>query len=185
MVALTINDKDNTSRALEIAVNEAVKLAAPLLVATTTGETAVEALRVALERNIVSRLLIVSHAYGSRIPGANAMADSRKKVLEEAGVRIVTAAHALSGAERALSGKFNGVYPVEIIAHTLRMFSQGVKVAVEIGAMALDAGAIPYGAPVVAVGGTGRGADTVTVLTPAYSNDIFNTKIHEILCKPY
>ncbi|MDR3121301.1 MAG: hypothetical protein LBU58_08225 [Clostridiales bacterium] len=185
MVSLTLNDKDNTRRALEIAIDEAVRLSAPLLVATTFGATAVEALRMAQARGIADRLFIITHVYGSRGPGVNAMLEEHRKVLTDAKANLITAAHALSGAERALSTRFSGAYPVEIIAHTLRMFSQGVKVAVEIGAMALDAGAIPYGAPVVAVGGTGHGADTVTVLTPAYTQDIFSTKIHELLCKPY
>ena len=44
------------------------------------------------------------------------------------------------------------------------MFSQGTKVAVEIAVMALDAGLIPWRA-VIAVGGSGRGADTAVVLT--------------------
>ena len=185
MVAFTLKDNSNTERTLVIAADEAIRLDAPLLVATTGGDTAVAASRLAKEKGIAERLIIVSHAFGTRTPGVNAMKEECKSELEAARVRIITAAHVLSGAERAMSTKFNGVYPVEIIAHTLRMFSQGVKVAVEIAAMALDAGVIPYGEPVVAVGGTGRGADTATVLTPAYTSDIFATKIHEILCKPY
>lgn len=185
MVRLTLRDKDNTERALAIAADEAVRLNAPLLAASSSGETALAAMRAARGKGIADRLFIISSVYGSRGPGLNGMKDECKKELDDAGVRIITAAHVLSGAERAMSTKFTGVYPVEIIAHTLRMFSQGVKVVVEIAAMALDAGAIPHGAPVVAVGGTGRGADTVVVLTPAYTQDIFSTKIHEILCKPY
>ena len=50
--------------------------------------------------------------------------------------------------------------------------------------MALDAGAIPYGEKVVAVGGTGHGADTACTLTPAGANAVLDCKIHEILCKP-
>ena len=185
MVSFILNDKDNTARTLAIAAEEAIRLNAPLLVATTGGDTAVAALRVAKEKGIADRLFVISHAFGTRAPGKNAMQEECKNELVAAGVRIITAAHVLSGAERAMSTKFSGVYPAEIIAQTLRMFSQGVKVAVEIAAMVLDAGAIPYGEPAVAVGGTGRGADTATVLTPAYTADIFATKIHEILCKPY
>ena len=175
----------NTEKTMEIALAEAKRLNAPLLVATTEGDAGVAAWRMAKEQGMESQLLLVSHAYGTRTPGTNAMTDENRKILEDNGVKIITAAHVLSGAERSFSSRMKGVYPVELIAHTLRMFSQGVKVAVEIGAMALDTGAIPYGVPVVAVGGTGRGADTVTVLTPAYTQDILGTKIHEILCKPY
>ena len=78
-----------------------------------------------------------------------------------------------------------GIYPVEIIAHSLRMLSQGVKVCVECGVMALDCAAIPYGEAIVAVGGTGTGADTACVLTPAGANAILECRVHEILCKPY
>ena len=84
-----------------------------------------------------------------------------------------------------MSGKFGGVYPVEIMAHTLRLFCQGVKVCVEIGAMALDAGAIQAPRAVVALGGSGEGLDTACVITPGYSAKIFETRVHELLCKPY
>ena len=38
--------------------------------------------------------------------------------------------------------------------------------------------------PVVCVGGSARGADTACIITPAYTADCLDTKIHEILCKP-
>ena len=64
------------------------------------------------------------------------------------------------------------------------MFGQGTKVCVEICAMAADAGLIPTGEAVVAVGGTGRGADTALALRPAVSSQVLKTKIDRILCKP-
>jgi hypothetical protein len=64
------------------------------------------------------------------------------------------------------------------------MFGQGVKVCVEIATMALDAGMIPYGEDVIAVGGTGTGADTAVILRPSHAASIFDTWISEILCKP-
>ena len=47
-----------------------------------------------------------------------------------------------------------------------------------------DCGSISYGKPIVAIGGSGRGADTACVLTPGYTANLMETKIHEILCKP-
>ncbi len=185
MIVFEKPGKDNTQRTLEIAYKRALSMNAPLLVATTTGACAMAALEYLREKGDAERLVIVSHAYGTRAPGVNAMGEERRLQLLSEGAKVVTAAHALSGAERGISTKFHGAYPVEIIAHSLRMFSQGVKVVVEIGAMALDAGMIHYGKPVVAVGGTGSGADTAAVLTPAYSQDIFATRIHELLCMPY
>ncbi len=90
----------------------------------------------------------------------------------------------MSGAERALSTSFGGAYPVEIIAHTLRMFGAGVKVAAEIGSMALDAGLIPYGESIIAIGGTKRGADTAVRMVPHHAKSIFETKMREIFCMP-
>lgn len=81
-------------------------------------------------------------AYGYPKQGVNTMTDERRAELTAAGVHIIHAAHALSGAERGISRKFSGAYPVEIMAHTLRMFGQGTKVCVEIAMMALDNGAI-------------------------------------------
>lgn len=176
--------KAHTEETLRIGLEEAKKLSAKLLVATTTGETALAALQAAKAAGQLDSLVIISHAFGTREPGTNRMPQETFAALRAEGVPIVTAAHALSGAERGLSSKFGGVYPAEIIAHTLRMFSQGTKVAVEIAAMALDAGAIPHGKPCVALGGTGRGADTAAVLLPAHSQDILSTKVVEMLCKP-
>lgn len=80
--------------------------------------------------------------------------------------------------------QFGGLYPPDTIANTLRMFGQGVKVAVEISIMALDGGLIPYGEDVVAVGGTHRGADAACVVRPAHSTAAFDTKVVEIVCRP-
>lgn len=76
------------------------------------------------------------------------------------------------------------VNPPSIVAHTLRMFGQGTKVAVEIAVMALDAGLIPYGSEVIAIGGSGGGADTALVVKPAHAKNFFDTQIREIICKP-
>ena len=101
------------------------------------------------------------------------------------GYKVLCTGHVLSGAERGLSRRFQGVSPVEVMAYTLRMFSQGTKVAVEVATMAADAGLIPVGEPVIAVGGTGGGADSAIILHAANANNILDTKIQEILCKPY
>ena len=104
--------------------------------------------------------------------------------MTEKKVNILTTTHVLSGAERGISRKFGGIYPVEIIANSLRIFGQGVKVTVEIAVMALDEGLIPYGEDIIAVGGTGKGADTAVVIRPAHAASILDTYIAEIICKP-
>ena len=176
---------DNTGETLKIAVRTAIeRQISHIVVATTTGATAFAAAEEVRKQVYGGTLVCVTHVYGSRENGKNPIPESDREKLKSQGVVLCTAAHALSGAERCMSRKFQGVYPVEIIAHTLRMLGAGMKVCVEIAAMALDAGLIPYGKPVIAVGGTGKGADTAVTISPAYTNAIFDTKVHEILCKP-
>ena len=104
--------------------------------------------------------------------------------LREGGARILTVSHALSGVARSISKKFGGTSTTEMIAHTLRLFGQGMKVCVEIAVMAADTGAIQSGSDVICVGGSGRGADTAVVLRSAHMNAFFDTKVREILCWP-
>ena len=174
----------NTEAALRIALYTAAEKNLPIVVASNTGATAETLLRLQEERGLSVPVVMVGQVYGFSKPGTDALTDAMRAKLEAHGVKIVIAAHALSGAERSISRQFSGVYPAELVASTLRMFSQGVKVCVEIGMMAMDCGALEYGKPVIAVGGTGRGADTACILTPSYTASFLDTKIHEILCKP-
>lgn len=177
--------RQNTDETCRIGIERALKLGAPIVAATTDGDAGRRVCELARELGSAGPVVIVTHAYGSKSPGENVLKEDCRRAMLEYGATLVTAAHALSGAERGISARFQGVYPLEIMAHTLRMLSQGVKVAVEIGCMAMDAGAIAYGAPVVALGGTGHGLDTAVVLSPTHANRILETKIHEILCMPY
>ena len=151
-----------------------------VVLASVSGYTADVFLQVITDAEIV----VVTHGVGAFKKGVDAMGDEKRAEFSQRGVRLVTAAHALSGVERGISNKFGGVYPVEIMAHTLRMFGAGVKVGVECATMALDNGAIPYEEDVVAVGGSRGGADTAILIRPGYSSAIFDTRIKEIICKP-
>ena len=178
--------RENTDETCRTAIERAVNMGnAPIVAATTTGAAGARLCEIAKDMGFGGKLVIVTHAFGSMKPGENALKAEHRQAMVNYGATLVTAAHALSGVERAMSTKFQGVYPVEIIAHTLRMLSQGVKVVVEIGSMALDNGAIPYGEPIVCIGGTGGGLDTAVVMHPAHAKKIFETKIHELLCLPY
>jgi hypothetical protein len=149
-----------------------------IVVASNTGSS--------VEHFLGSGLNIVwvTHVNGFKEAGKLEFDPEKKKELESKGVKVLTTTHALSGAERGLSRQFSGVYPIEIMAATLRMFGQGVKVGVEIATMALDAGLIPYGENVVAVGGTGKGADSAIIIRPEHASNILKTWISEIICKP-
>lgn len=169
----------NTEKVVEMAINTAKERnIRHIVVASNTGDTA------KLFINCGMEVTCVTHAYGFGLPGTNEMSPQVRESLTAAGFKVLTTTHVLSGAERALSSKFGGINPVEIIAHALRMFGQGVKVCTEISVMALDAGMIPFGESVIAVAGSNGGADTAVIIKPAHAKDILNTRIQEIICKP-
>jgi hypothetical protein len=167
--------EDTVSLAIQAAKEKGINY---IVVASNTGATA------ELFANKDLEVVCVTHVNGFVNPGENEMTMDNRRKLEELGIKVLTTSHVLSGAERAFSSKFGGVYPVEIIANTLRMFGQGVKVGVEIATMALDSGLIPFGVSIIAVGGSGRGADSAIIMRPAHAKDILNTRIEEIICKP-
>jgi hypothetical protein len=80
--------------------------------------------------------------------------------------------------------EFYGTDTPQAMANLLRTFGQGTKVCMEILLMACDGGCIGIGEKVIAVAGTGSGADTALVATAAPSNRLRSLRIHEIICKP-
>jgi len=151
-----------------------------IIVASTTGDTAVKAMAVFKGMRVVA----VSHFTGMREPNTQEFTEeNRQKVLSRGGV-VLTTTHAFSGLSRAMRKKFNMYLFEEVVANTLRIFGQGMKVACEITLMAADAGLVRTDEDIIAIGGTRRGADTAVVLHPVNSEDFFDLKVKEILCKP-
>jgi len=144
----------NTSATVKAALERAKELSVKqVVVASNSGSTARLLIGQGLE------VICVTHHVGFSSPGLDEMEPQVRRDLDKEGVKLLTTTHLLAGVDRALRTKFEGIYPAEIAATTLRMFGQGVKVCVEISVMALDAGLIAYGEEVIAVGGSGRGAD--------------------------
>lgn len=169
----------NTGVTVEAALRRAQELGIKyIVVASNSGKTAKKFAGKGLE------VIWVTHHVGFAGPGECEVDPHLREELTGAGVRILTTTHLLAGVDRALRLKFGGLYPAEIIASALRIFGQGPKVCVEIAVMALDAGLIPYGEEVIAVAGSGRGADTACVIVPAHSNHFFDTVVKEIICMP-
>ena len=172
--------KDNTEQTLKLAAQRANELGInEVAVASTTGFTAYKAIDIFDD----FRLTVVTYHSGFKEPFKNEMPDDVKADLHGKGVTVVAASHALSGVERSIAKKHSGVYPVLIMADTLRLFGQGVKVAVEVAVMAADAGTLT-GSDIIAIGGSGHGADAALVLKPAHQNNFFDMRIREIVCKP-
>ena len=80
--------------------------------------------------------------------------------------------------------EFYGTNAPQAMANILRSFGQGTKVCLEILLMACDGGCIGIGEKVIAVAGTGTGADTAVVATAAPTTRSRALHIHEIICKP-
>ena len=168
--------KQHTEKCLEIAKQHVDKeRIKSIVVASTYGYTAEKAAEVFKNRNLV----IVTHVAGFAKENEQQFPKDLRERLEAKGVKIVTAAHAFGGINRAIEGS-----PGDIVADTLRMLSQGVKVAVEIVLEAADAGLISTKEDVIAIAGTGKGADTVLVVKPANSKNLFDLRVKKILAKP-
>lgn len=171
----------NTDETLKIAKERADELGIrDVVVASTRGGTGVKAVELFRGYNVV----VVPHVTGQREPGQQELTEENMKKIEKAGGKIVIAAHAFSGVNRAIQAKWETMYPSGIIAQTLRLFGQGMKVVVEIAAMASDAGAIPADKDVLAIAGSSRGADTAVIIKPANSHRLFDMVVKEIIAKP-
>ena len=151
-----------------------------IVVASTIGETGAKAAQMFKGFNVV----VVTHHVGFRELGVNELKEEFRQQISGNGAKILTATHALSSAERAVRKRFGTLQPLELIANALRLMGEGTKVCVEIVIMAADAGLIPVDKDVIAIGGTGRGADTAMVIKPANASKFFNMKIREIIAKP-
>ena len=171
----------NSDETLKIAKERAEELGLKdVVVASTRGTTGVKAVEQFEDFNVV----VVPHVTGMRDPGHQELTDENHEKIKKAGGKVVIAAHAFSGVNRAIQAKWDTMYPPGIIAQTLRMLGQGMKVVVEIAAVAADAGAIPAGKDVLVIAGSGRGADTAVVMRPANSRNLFDIVIKEIIAKP-
>lgn len=183
-IKVTYFDKpgqDNTDATLRIAKRRADELGIDtILVATTFGNTAIRAARVFEGKKVVA----VTHFTGLAAPNEQQVTPENKKVMEKAGMIVHTASHAFTGVGGALRKKFNTYGTDDVVANVFRIFGQGMKVCAEISLMAADAGLVPVDREVIAIAGTGKGADTAVVLQPANLRDLFDLKIKEILCKP-
>lgn len=174
--------KENTPRTLEMAAKRGGELGIKnIVVATTSGETGLLATEFFSGKNLV----IVTHSTGFVKPGYQEFQAKFRKKIKEAGAKILTSQHAFGGVGRAVRKKLGTYELEEIVAYTLRIFGEGIKVAVEIAIMAADAGLIPTSEPCICVGGTSRGADTAIVLRPSNAQTFFDLRIMEILAKPH
>jgi hypothetical protein len=151
-----------------------------VVVASYTGETGAKACQVFEGYNVT----VVAGVYGFREPNQVRMEPEYRVSIEQRRGRILFTGHAFGMLGRAVNKRFGAIQVDEVIAHVLRLFSQGLKVGCEVACMAADAGLIRSGEEVIAIGGSGRGADTAIVLKASNTHTFFETRVLEIICKP-
>jgi hypothetical protein len=173
---------ENTARCVEIAKKLVDEGLGHVVVATTSGQTGL-AFAKGLQGTRVN-LVAVTHNIGFGQPNQDDCAAEARSEMESLGVKIFTGTILTRSIEAAFMKKHQGVYPAYIVAQTLRLLGQGVKVAAEIVMAACDAGLVPEGAEVVAVAGTGRGADTVMIVEARPSKRFLDLRLRQILAKP-
>jgi len=174
--------KENTQKTLQIAKEEAIKRRINhIVIASTFGDTALAAAQMLIGTGI--NLVVVTHNTGIREPNLQTFDQETRKKIENMGGKVHTGTMVLRGLGTALKERGSQSYE-QIVADTLRIFGQGTKVVVEIVAMSADAGLIPF-SDVIAVAGTGRGADTAAVIKANSSNRFFDIKLRKYLVKPY
>lgn len=172
---------ENTNETLKLAKTRADELGIKsIIISTTSGKTGVKAAELFQGYN----LIMVTHSTGFKGPDTQELTLENQKKLEKLGAKLVTTTHAFGGIGRAVRMKLNTYQLEEIIAYTLRMFGQGVKVAIEMIPMAADAGLIKTTEEVISIGGTGTGVDTALVIKPTHAQTFFDLKILEVICKP-
>jgi hypothetical protein len=170
----------NTGAALRLARQRAGELGIrQVVLASTHGGTALAAADVFQDSGIELIVVSISAAFG---PEGWTMSMEQRRKVEARGVRVLTTVHGL--ADGVAEGFLGGSTPGTVMAETLRCFSQGLKVAVEVSIMAAEAGWVPSGREIIALGGTNDGADTAVVLRPAFARKIKELVVCELLCKP-
>ena len=171
----------NTQETLRLASERAKALGVrDIVVASYTGGTGAEAAQVFSDHNLV----VVAGVVGFREPNQVAMLEENRQAIEASGGKILFTGHAFGMLGRSVNRRFGAIQVDEVIANVLRLLSQGVKVGCEIACMAADAGLIKAGEEAIAIGGSGRGADSAIVLRASNTHAFFNTRILEIICKP-
>ncbi len=151
-----------------------------VVIASTTGYTA----RMALDRfpHGSFNVVVVTHNTGFKQEGLQEFPKHLRDELTVHGIKVLTGTMVLRSLGTAIRGLV-GYSQQDLVANTLRIIGQGVKVCVEIVAMAVDAGLVPA-ADVVAVAGTGSGADTACLIKGNSSNRFFDIRVREIIAKP-
>lgn len=151
-----------------------------VVVASTRGDTGLAVAK--FFKDLKVNLVVVGHTVGFKEANQNEFNVDAKREIEEMGGSVLLSTMPFHNINDAIRAKA-GISIETLIADTLRMMGQGTKVCVEIVAMSCDNGLVESGKNVLAIAGTGRGADTVLVVKSANSRRFFDMKIIEVVAK--
>jgi hypothetical protein len=165
----------NTQEVLRLAKERAeARGITKIVLASTRGDTAKAALRTFTDHKI--QMVVVPHQYGF---------GERQRFPKELKEELISKGHRVHfGTMLFHTGDLYGINTPTVMANLLRIFGQGIKVCVEIMLMACDGGLLEPGERVIAVSGTGAGADTAVVATSSTSNKLGSLEVNELICKP-
>lgn len=167
---------DHTQATIEAAKRRAMELEpkpAAVIVASTSGKTGSAAAR-AFESTGV-RVLVVPFQAGTEAGEKHGVAD---RTLKEQCER--------------LGGTFIPDTPAYVFLDTThpdivaawRVVSQGFKVALQVAAICVDLDLVEAGTDVIALGGSGKGADTAVLLTAQSTENALKMNVKEIIAMP-
>jgi uncharacterized protein len=172
----------NTPACLELLEKAAAEGFQHLVVASTTGDSGVQAARRLAGKNL--NLIVVGHSVGFKGPNLDEFLPEHHDEIVRLGGKVLKSTILTHSLDTSIADQFKGSAPTLIMANSLRRLGQGIKVCCEIVMEAVDSGLIPEEAEVVAAGGTARGWDTVAILKSAASKRFLKLSVLEIWAKP-
>ena len=176
--------KENTEKIMKLAKENAELLGiSSVVIASTWGGNARAALKMFDPK--ITNLIIVTHNAYFRSETPQEFDEKLRKELLEKGVKVVTGTLAFSGVQSGLNKDYQIFDFTGLYAKLLRdNFSDGIKVCIECVLMACDSGAIKPGERVLAIAGTGSGADTLCLITAQTSRAFGKLRVNAIFAKP-
>jgi hypothetical protein len=194
-------------------VHEACPRAEAVVVASITGESALKIAGVVEGKKVVCVTCPLGMAWETEgmetgifaeIPELRKirdrwMSDGLKRIpmeipyqtriqLEQMGVTVIRGTIPFFGPSFSMRIHLGHITSLDIMAKTLELFSPGTLVGMECVLMAVDAGVIPEGIPVICCAGTERGLDTAWIVRSSASAQIFHPergfRYIELLAKP-
>jgi len=160
----------NIPNLIKYAVENNIKT---IVIPSTTGKS------VSLFEKFTDNINLIVVTKSSGIKNENEQAFDFTKTQNKR-IKVLTTTHSFGGINRALKSYRENFSEIDICANTLRIFGDGVKVAVEISLMTTDAGLTNSGESIIACGGEKNGVDKAIVIQCTNSHRIFDAKIFDV-----